>query len=206
MPRNRKIALSVLLAVTVTAAGVPLAAAVLRSHIRIVRSARAAMLGARLLGDDGVQLQQGARDCGPTALRAVLALRGLAVPQELRRPVMGRVGWSPEEIVAASGRAGLPASARKLPLRELANAEFPLIVLLGTHYVVIEERMSGGAMTVFDPDLGRLRVAADYLERDWTGHVVAFHPPSVLNLRSSGSAPERHFSAAGAMVPVNPHS
>jgi hypothetical protein len=193
-----------LLIVTVVAVALPLAAVASRSRFRAVRSLKARLLGARLLGDRGVDFQSGPADCGPTALRAVLALRGIRVPETARPANRGRVGWSPSEIVAASIGDGLYASAARTAPSGIVALELPAIALLGTHYVVIEARTSDGGFIVIDPDLGRMQAGIDYLDRDWTGQVVVFPQPKPNDhLRSDAAVPERHRSHAGTEATIN---
>jgi hypothetical protein len=192
---NTTAARRLLTVVAAIAVAVPFTAAATRSRFRPVRSLKAQFLGARLLADEGVELQSGRSDCGPTALRAVLALRGIHVRETA---TVGRAGWSPAQIVAASIRAGVYASAVRMPRFRIASLELPAIALLGTHYVLIERRTAGGDFIVIDPDLGRLQAGIDYLHRDWTDHVVIFPVANHdNNLRPEVAAPERHSAAAG---------
>ncbi len=196
---NKNAARTALLLSAILIAAVPLTAAALRSRLRPVRSLKVHFLGGRLLADAGMEFQQGTADCGPTALRNVLALQGIRVSGHVRPANRGRAGWSPSQIVAASRAAGLSAATTQISKDRIATISAPAIVLLGTHYVVLERRTSGGGFIVIDPDLGRIQAGIDYMARNWTGYVVVFPTSSTQsNLRSDASAPERHHGRTGA--------
>ena len=191
---NKTAARTLLLLAAFTVAAVPLTATVLRSRLRPVRSMKAYFLGGQLLSDSGVELQEGPADCGPAALRAVFALRGVAVTESTQPVNYGRTGWSPSQIVAASHEAGLDAKALQVPQDRIDALVLPAIALIGTHYVVLERRTPGGGVIVIDPDLGRMQAGSRYLTRDWTGHVVIFpQSPKESNLRFNASGPDRHL-------------
>jgi len=189
---SRRRALQLLALIAFAGIGMVSLAAFGRSHVRVIRATRAFFLGGRLLSDGSIVLQTGPRDCGPTALQHVLRIQGMK-----HVPVMtaGMTGWTPQQIVAAARRAGIPAIDSDIPLQNLSSLGLPSIALLGTHYVVIEQRDRSGYI-VFDPDLGRMRVGEPYFARDWTGHVVLFSNTRVP--LALAKAPERHRYPAEA--------
>jgi ABC-type bacteriocin/lantibiotic exporter with double-glycine peptidase domain len=191
---SRKRAFQLLALIALIAIGLVSVAALGRSHARVIRATRAFFLGGRLLSDRSIVLQTGPRDCGPTALQHVMRIQGMK-----RTPAMavGMSGWTPQEIVAAARRAGIPAIDSDIPLQRLSNLGLPSIALMGTHYVVIEQRDANGYI-VFDPDIGRMRVGEPYFARDWTGHVVLFSNTRVP--LAPAKAPERHRYPARAVL------
>ncbi len=159
--------------------GLALLPALFASRQRPVRSLRAWALGAELLDDRDVMFQTTNADCGHAALMMVLRHHGRRIPAALLDEAStARWGLTIGQLVERGNAAGLTATAVRVPgvciRRVFERIRLPAIVLLGTHYVVVESRPTGAFLTVVDPGVGRLRAPLAMLENDWREVVVAF--------------------------------
>jgi hypothetical protein len=156
---------------------------ILASEHPAVRRVRAWSIGATLLADHGVVRQMNHVDCGHACLMNALLRLGRPVPSTLvylaRR---ARIGLSVAELVALGRAVGLETRAHRVPSTCIRSAleavSFPVIALVGPHYLLLEERPLGDFITVIDPAIGRLRAPLGLLERQWRQVLVTFDADS----------------------------
>ncbi len=168
--RKARIALAL---ATIIGVSLPILGSVMRSDWRVVRKLRARWRGATLLSDNGVRLQRDRTNCGQTALRSALELLHRPIPRPwLLAP--REIGLSLDEIIDLSVQEGTPARQVRGGVEVLDSVQLPAVALVGTHYVTVAHRITGGGFIVLDPGIGRLLVSRDYLQQDWRGFLVVF--------------------------------
>lgn len=168
-------------AVAVLVAAVALAADPLPA-IRAIERARLERAGARFLDEDGIVLQDGLRDCGPSALARLLALHGRPGPGPDSLAVLagtGPVGTSLGGLARAARAAGLDASARRLSPDHRPPA--PLLVWVDRSHFVVVEGVAGGRVTIADPAVGRYTMPAAGFVRRWTGEALVVADPGEID-------------------------
>lgn len=187
--RGRRLARAILVALAGLFAVAALFMGFSRSRIRILRVARARFLGGVLLQDDGVIFQNGRADCGPTALR--MACRQLRIPDaRADETLLGSEspwGASIFELAERSRSAGLGPTLTPAGFRALERTKLPAIVLLGTHFVLLESRPSASELIVLDPSIGRYLIPASRLTHELRGLILSFHPVSASSSSPSPS-------------------
>ena len=158
---------------------VTLAPWLLTSRHRAIRHVRAWGLGAVLLDDAGVIFQSNRADCGHTCLMIALGRLRQPVPPDLFQLARrATVGLSVAELVTLARASGLSPRFHRVPTtcvrRALRLVAPPAIVLVGTHYLVLDGPLIDGVVTVIDPALGRLRAPIEILEQEWRQALVTF--------------------------------
>lgn len=179
-PNRRQLAGYGLLVLTATVIGsslVPFSLPYLTKHSRLGKSIRARWRGARFIGDDQVQLQQGHNHCGAAALKMVLAAHGIdrSLKDLLRQLRMTREGTSLLDLRLAATEAGLPARSWALAESHLRQIPLPAIAFVGgNHFVVIRSRLEPRTLEVDDPAIGKLSWPIAAFCRYWKGETLVF--------------------------------
>ena len=182
LPKRRLRALIGLIGLALLVAGfwaMPLAVTHLREHQPWIKSARAAMRGARFVGKAGVVLQTRGNDCGAACLKMVLSAHGidLSLPDLIRQLEMTPRGASMLSLRLVATRLGLPARSWVISDVDLGRAPLPMIVLIQqSHFVVLRKWVTPDVLEVDDPALGRLRWPRQAFRRLWGGEALVFDP------------------------------
>jgi hypothetical protein len=186
--------LLVLTASVIVSALVPLSFPYLSRHPGLGKYIRARWKGARFIGDDQVQLQQGHNHCGAAALRMILAAHGIdrSVKDLLHQLRMRDEGTSLLDLRLAAAQAGVPARSWVLTESQLQHLPMPAIAFVGgNHFVVLRRLLDPRTLEVDDPAIGRLRWPIAAFCRYWKGETLVF---------SSGWTPLRSLPASPRAV------
>jgi ATP-binding cassette subfamily B protein len=124
--------------------------------------------------------QYSVAECGAACLRSVLHYFGRRVSQDELRSACGvsRDGTSAKRLLEAARSYGLRATfGRRLEPGALRDVPVPAILHWGfSHFVVLDRVHADGGASIVDPGVGRRRVKADELSRQFTGVALFFEP------------------------------
>lgn len=123
-------------------------------------------------------LQDTAAECGLACLAMVAGHHGLALDLRAARARMGATprGARLEHLIAMAARIGLRGRALRAEPGELDRLALPAVLHWGMDHFVVLERLSAGGASILDPAQGERRVAADELDREFTGVALELEP------------------------------
>ncbi|MBI4617614.1 MAG: peptidase domain-containing ABC transporter [Planctomycetes bacterium] len=135
-----------------------------------------------------------AEDSAVLCLEWVLGQEGKKVDRGRVRAVLAAGGGvvSPEGLAATADRLGLYARVLSMPLRELAECDHPLLVLLDGEPAVVRGRM-GRHVLLWRPGTGLAKVPIRDLEGAWPDAAVLLEPAPSWDLADAPRGPWRHF-------------
>jgi ABC-type bacteriocin/lantibiotic exporter with double-glycine peptidase domain len=148
-------------------------------HQETLKQVRAWMIGARLIAGNGVVLQLHENDCGPAALKMILAGRGIErrlsdLASDLR---LTPRGTSMLSLRLESTKLGVPAKSWTVQPKDLSKVPLPAIAFINKHhFVVIRKFITPKVLEVDDPALGRLHWPLGAFQRVWSGETLVFNP------------------------------
>jgi hypothetical protein len=184
MPNGKKriVALGGLMGITglwVVFCLIPLSFPYLEQYPGTLKRMRAWIAGARFIAEDGVVLQLHHNDCGPAALKMILAGHGiecrladLAAGLQLTPQ-----GASMQSLRLVSTQLGVPAKSWRVRPDDLSRVPFPAIAFINNnHFVVIRRLIAPKVLEVDDPALGRLHWPLGAFQRVWSGETLIFDP------------------------------
>lgn len=125
-------------------------------------------------------LQMEAAECGAAALGIVLGYHGRWEPLEALRIACGvsRDGSTAANIMAAAGRYGLEAEARRVEVDDVSRLPVPCILFWNMDHFVVLEGRSGVQFRINDPASGRRPVGAAEFGKAFSGVALCFTPGS----------------------------
>ncbi len=144
-----------------------------------LKELRAAIEGARYVGDSGVILQKHRNDCAAACLKMILAGRG--IERDLSTLALdagtSAAGASIAGLRVAAARAGIESRAWFLTKADLRRAPLPAIAFVRSdHFVVIRRFLAPDLVEVDDPAIGRLHWRFSAFARAWKGETIVFDP------------------------------
>jgi ABC-type bacteriocin/lantibiotic exporter with double-glycine peptidase domain len=148
-------------------------------HRGMLQKVQAWVMGARFIADNGVVLQLHDNDCGPAALKMILAGRGIErrlsdLTSDLR---LTPPGTSMLNLRLESTKLGVPAKSWTVQLKDLPRVPLPAIAFINKHhFVVIRKFIAPEVLEVDDPALGRLHWPLSAFRRVWSGEMLVFDP------------------------------
>jgi ABC-type bacteriocin/lantibiotic exporter with double-glycine peptidase domain len=180
MPSRKRwiIALGGLLGITGLCV-LPMFLSSLERHRETLKKVHAWMMGARFIACNGVVLQLQDNDCGPAALKMILADRGIEcrlsdLACDLR---LTPRGTSMMNLRLESTKLGVPAKSWTVQLKDLPRVPLPAIAFINKHhFVVIRKFIAPKVLEVDDPALGRLHWPLGAFQRVWSGETLVFDP------------------------------
>jgi ABC-type bacteriocin/lantibiotic exporter with double-glycine peptidase domain len=155
----------------------PLSLPCIERHQGMLKTVRAWMVGARLMSDNEAVLQLHGNDCGPAALKTILAGRGIERPlsdlaSDLR---LTPQGTSMLNLRLISTKLGVPAKSWIVQPKDLPRVPLPAIAFVNkNHFVVIQRFVAPEILEVDDPALGRLHWPIRAFQRFWSGETLVF--------------------------------
>jgi ABC-type bacteriocin/lantibiotic exporter with double-glycine peptidase domain len=177
--KRRIVALGGLLGITGLLCLLPMSLLYFKRHREALRKVHAWVMGARFIADNGVVLQLHDNDCGPAALKMILAGRGI----ERRLPDLASdlrltpSGTSMLNLRLESTKLGVPAKSWTVQLKDLPRVPLPAIAFINKHhFVVIRKFIAPKVLEVDDPALGRLHWPLGAFQRVWSGETLVFDP------------------------------
>ncbi len=181
--RSRRAGAALLLTLLGSAAAglvsLPTLAPRLASQRQRIKRFRAALDGARYMGDAGVSLQTHRNDCAAACLKMVLASRGIERDlSSLERDTgTSPAGASIAGLRTAAALAGLDSRAWSLTAADLRRAPLPAIAFIhNNHFVVIRRFVGPDLLEIDDPAMGRVHWPVAAFKRAWKGETVVFKP------------------------------
>jgi ATP-binding cassette, subfamily B, bacterial len=157
----------------------PMSLPCLESHRETLKKVHVWMMGARLIAGDGVVLQQQDNDCGPAALKMILADRGIErrLPDLTSDLQLTSLGTSMLNLRLESTRMGVPAKSWTVQPKDLPRVPLPAIAFINKrHFVVIRKFIAPKVLEVDDPALGRLHWPLGAFQKVWSGETLVFDP------------------------------
>jgi predicted double-glycine peptidase len=157
----------------------PLSFPYFKRHRETLKKVHAWMMGARFIADNGVVLQRQNNDCGPAALKMILAGRGIECPlsdliSDLR---LTPRGTSMLNLRLESTKLGVPAKSWTVQPKDLPRVPLPAIAFMNkNHFVVIRKFIAPKVLEVDDPALGRLYWPLGAFQKAWSGETLVFDP------------------------------
>jgi ABC-type bacteriocin/lantibiotic exporter with double-glycine peptidase domain len=176
---RRIVALGGLLGITGLLCLLPMFLLCFERHREALQKIHAWMMGARFIADNGVVLQLHDNDCGPAALKMILADRGIErrlsdLASDLR---LTPRGTSMLNLRLESTKLGVPAKSWMVQPKELPRVPLPAIAFIKKHhFVVIRKFIAPKVLEVDDPALGRLHWPLGAFQRVWSGETLVFDP------------------------------
>jgi ABC-type bacteriocin/lantibiotic exporter with double-glycine peptidase domain len=145
----------------------------------MIKKVRAWMMGARFIADEGMVLQQHHNDCGPAALKMILAGHGIECRLSDLTPNLHLTpqGTSMRNLRLVSTKMGVPAKSWAVHPKDLARVPLPAIAFIHRHhFVVIRKFVTSKILEVDDPALGRLHWPLGNFQKVWSGETLVFDP------------------------------
>lgn len=138
---------------------------------------KAEPLSVAYLGQQGVRMQSGQRDCGLAALQMVLEDYGIESDLHAERAAAVATGepFDLLELRILADERGLTGTGWSGGLEQLASAPMPLIAYTDFHFVVVDSVTEAGVF-VRDPAIGRLRYLPVTFQERWAGVAMSFQP------------------------------
>lgn len=152
---------------------------VFRQHPELLRRLQAWKMGARFVSTHGVVRQQRANDCGPAALKMILAHHGIERSlSELTTSLAPHPGGtSLRQLRLAATRLGLPAKSWHIRPQDLPHVPLPVIAFVHKrHFVVLRRFVTPEVLEVDDPAIGKLQWPARSFQKAWSGETLVFDP------------------------------
>lgn len=136
--------------------------------------------GVTYLGSDGVYLQKSSWDCGDAALKMIFDHYGIPVVYDdlLSQLDASAAGTSMLSLKKLSEAKGLHCEGWRLTFEDLRHAPLPAILILrGSHYVVLDSLTPSGEVLLRDPARGKLLLSPRKLKSIWKGEALLFLSP-----------------------------
>jgi ABC-type bacteriocin/lantibiotic exporter with double-glycine peptidase domain len=157
----------------------PLSVPYLETHRGALKRVHAWMIGARLVADGDVILQRHDNDCGPAALKTILAGHGIErrLSDLTSDLYLTPQGTSMLKLRILSAKMGVPAKSWTVQSSDLPHVPLPAIAFINkNHFVVIRRFVAPKILEVDDPALGRLHWPLRAFQRVWSGETLIFDP------------------------------
>ena len=123
-----------------------------------------------------VMVQMQRSENGATALCMILGYYKRFVPiKEMREIcVSSRNGSSPEQILRAAEHYGLLGTIKSVPVEELKNQTFPVMIIWKRRYYALIQSIRGNVVTLIDPASGIYKMDMQKLAILYSGTMICF--------------------------------
>jgi ABC-type bacteriocin/lantibiotic exporter with double-glycine peptidase domain len=123
-----------------------------------------------------VMVQMQRNENGATALCMILGYYKRFVPiKEMREIcVSSRNGSSPEQILRAAEHYGLLGTIKSVPVEELKNQTFPVMIIWKRRYYALIQSIRGNVVTLIDPASGIYKMDMQKLAILYSGTMICF--------------------------------
>lgn len=147
--------------VLLLAAGIVVLSFVVLRHAHVPLASerlRAWSLGVEVIQGRTALRQTADNDCGVVALLRVFEIRHVHVDRAMleRHMFLRRRGSTALDLATASVSVGLQAQVTSSDASEILSrhARLPMLLLVGSHWVVLEELRAPDSAIIFDPSIG----------------------------------------------------
>jgi|GEM_PF-2216989 ABC-type bacteriocin/lantibiotic exporter with double-glycine peptidase domain len=130
------------------------------------------------LGFDRVTMQAGAVDCGPAALKMVMAHHGVEASLDTLSNAAGLTaqGVSLLGLRHAAERYGFRGTGWRLSFQGLRAQSLPVLVKVGGCHFAVVDRIDQDVVVMLDPKEGEVHLTAGRFEAIWDGVALAVEP------------------------------
>ncbi len=133
-------------------------------------------MGGIYLGNQGVRIQTGINNCGPTSLQMIFDYYGIpSTVQEIEQTIrLNEKGSTMLALKEMSEMKGLHAEGWRLTPNDISNVLFPALLFVHDDHFVVADSIWNDNVFVRDPAIGRLKIPKGKLTQIWKGEILLF--------------------------------
>lgn len=134
-------------------------------------------IGGIYLGNQGVRIQTGINDCGPTSLQMIFDYYRIpGTIQEIEQTVsLNDKGSTMLALKEMSELKGLHAEGWRLTSKDFSNILFPALLFIHDDHYVVADSIWNDNVFLRDPAIGRLKISKGNLTQIWKGEILLFN-------------------------------